>query len=89
MAFLDKLPPIRHNEALSGQMTMESTVFPSAIGLGATFDPDSVEEMADRIRLQMLVDGTRHALSPVMDVSRDPRWGRVGETYGEILLCAP
>lgn len=83
MASHGKLPPIRHNEALTGQMTMESTVFPSAIGLGATFDPESVQEMADVIRRQMLSDGTRQALSPVMDVARDPRWGRVGETYGE------
>ena len=84
-----QLPVIRHNEALTGQMTADSTVFPSAIGLGATFDPAKVEQMADRIRRQMVAEGTRHALSPVMDVARDPRWGRVGETYGEDpTLCA-
>ncbi len=84
-----QLPVIRHNEALTGQMTADSTVFPSAIGLGATFDPSKVQQMADRIRRQMVAEGTRHALSPVMDVARDPRWGRVGETYGEDpTLCA-
>lgn len=83
------IPPIRHNEALTGQMTSDSTVFPAAIGLGATFDPDAVFEMADIIRRQMVAEGTRQALSPVMDVARDPRWGRVGETYGEDpTLCA-
>lgn len=83
------IPPIRHNEALTGQMTHDSTVFPSAIGLGATFDPETVKEMADIIRRQMVAEGTRQALSPVMDVARDPRWGRMGETYGEDpTLCA-
>lgn len=42
-----------------------------------------VEEMAEIIRGQMLAIGVRQALSPVMDVARDPRWGRLGETYGE------
>ena len=83
------IPVIRHNEALTGQMTADSTVFPSAIGLGATWDPAAVEKMADVIRRQMVAEGTRQALSPVMDVARDPRWGRVGETYGEDpTLCA-
>lgn len=83
------IPAIRHNEALTGQMTHDSTVFPSAIGLGATFDPEAVKEMADVIRRQMAAEGTRQALSPVMDVARDPRWGRMGETYGEDpTLCA-
>lgn len=83
------LPVLIHGEAVTGFNSGEATVFPSAIGLGATFDPQLVEEMADVIREQMLATGTRHALSPVMDVSRDPRWGRVGETYGEDpTLCA-
>lgn len=77
------IPAIRHNEALTGQMTADSTVFPAAIGLGATWNPETVYDMADIIRKQMIAEGTRQALSPVMDVSRDPRWGRVGETYGE------
>ncbi|EOS38388.1 hypothetical protein C808_02589 [Lachnospiraceae bacterium M18-1] len=83
------IPAIRHNEALTGQMTADSTVFPSAIALGATWDTEVVQEMADIIREQMVAEGTRQALSPVMDVARDPRWGRVGETYGEDpTLCA-
>lgn len=83
------VPAIRHNEALSGQMTADSTVFPSAIALGASWDPEVVEKMADIIRRQMVAEGTRQALSPVMDVARDPRWGRTGETYGEDpTLCA-
>ena len=83
------IPAIRHNEALCGQMTADSTVFPSAIAMAATWDPDIVEKIGDIIRKQMVAEGTRQALSPVMDVARDPRWGRTGETYGEDpTLCA-
>src|SRR5207249_906792 len=52
-------------------------------GLAATWDPDLVEAVAGVIREQMLAVGARHTLSPVLDVARDPRWGRVEETYGE------
>lgn len=84
-----KIPAIRHNEAVTGQMDKDSTIFPSAIGLGATWNPDTVQQMADLIRQQMVAVGVRQALSPVMDVARDPRWGRMGETYGENpTLCA-
>ncbi|MFF2347671.1 glycoside hydrolase family 3 N-terminal domain-containing protein [Pseudarthrobacter sp. NPDC058119] len=72
-----------HGEAVTGWTGMGGTVFPSAIGLGATWNPPTVQAMSDLIRRQMLAVGVRHALSPVMDVARDPRWGRVGETYGE------
>ncbi|MDR0640872.1 MAG: glycoside hydrolase family 3 C-terminal domain-containing protein [Treponema sp.] len=77
------IPPIIHVEALTGVNSPGSTIFPSAIALGATFSPDTVLEMARIIRGQMVSVGYRQALSPVMDVARDPRWGRVGETYGE------
>lgn len=83
------IPAIRHNEAVTGLMTADGTVFPAAIGLGATWNPNVVEEMTEIIRKQMVSVGIRQALSPVMDVARDPRWGRVGETYGEDpTLCA-
>lgn len=77
------IPPIIHVEALTGVNSAEATIFPSAIGLGATFNPETVRKMGDIIRKQMLAVGYRQALSPVMDVARDPRWGRIGETYGE------
>lgn len=83
------IPAIRHVEAITGVMVADAAIFPSAIGLGATWDPDMVQTMADIIRKQMVSVGMRQALSPVMDVARDPRWGRVGETYGEDpTLCA-
>ena len=83
------IPPIIHVEALSGVMSPDATVFPSAIAMSASFDPELLQAVADTIREQMLAVGFRRALSPVMDVARDPRWGRVGETYGEdATLCA-
>jgi beta-xylosidase len=78
-----KIPAIFHNEALNGVVAPHYTHFPTAIGLAATWDPAAVEEMADLMRRQMRSVGLHQALSPVMDVSRDARWGRVHETYGE------
>jgi beta-xylosidase len=78
-----KIPAIFHNEALNGVVAPQFTHFPTAIGLAATWDPAAVEEMADLMRRQMRSVGLHQALSPVMDVSRDARWGRVHETFGE------
>ena len=77
------VPLLFHAEALNGFMSGGHAVFPTAIGLSATWSPDLVQEMAEVIRGQMLRAGVRQALSPVMDVALDPRWGRVYETYGE------
>jgi beta-glucosidase len=85
----NNIPVLMHCEAVTGLNAAGAAIFPSAIGLGATFNPDTIEKMADSIRSQMVAIGMRQALSPVMDVARDPRWGRVGETYGEDpALCA-
>ena len=78
-----KIPAIFHNEALNGVVSPGFTAFPTPIGLAATWDPAGVQEMADLMRRQMRAVGMNHALAPVMDVARDPRWGRVTETYGE------
>ncbi len=75
--------PSFHVETLTGVSMAEATVFPSAIGLGATFDPELVEKAAEIIHNQAKAAGYDHALSPVLDICRDPRWGRIGETYGE------
>ncbi|MGC9521891.1 MAG: glycoside hydrolase family 3 N-terminal domain-containing protein [Anaerolineae bacterium] len=77
------IPAIAHNEALNGLVAPEAPNFPTAIGLAATWDPEGVEQMTDLIRQQMRAVGLHQALSPVMDVARDARWGRVHETYGE------
>ena len=77
------IPAIFHNEALNGVVAPDFTSFPTAIALAATWNPDAVEEMAELIRHQMRTVGLTQALSPVLDVARDARWGRVHETYGE------
>jgi beta-glucosidase len=78
-----KIPAIFHNEALNGVVAAGFTAFPTPIALAATWDPEAVGEMAATMRRQMRAVGILHALSPVMDVVRDARWGRVTETYGE------
>ncbi|GCE25084.1 beta-glucosidase [Dictyobacter alpinus] len=77
------IPIIVHEESTGGFCHRDATVFPQGIGLAATWNPDLVKRVAEVIRSQMLAVGARHALAPVLDVARDPRWGRVEETYGE------
>ena len=78
------VPPMLHTETLNDLTAMtETTIFPSPIGLGASFDPAIVGKAAQIIHRQTRTMGYYQALVPVLDVYRDPRWGRVGETYGE------
>ncbi|HIQ05954.1 MAG TPA: beta-glucosidase, partial [Anaerolineae bacterium] len=77
------IPAIVHEECLSGYMALGATSFPQAIGIASTWEPELVEQMTSVIRTQMRAVGAHHGLSPVLDVTRDPRWGRVEETFGE------
>ena len=77
------IPAVVHEEICSGLMARGSTVYPQAIGVASTFEPDLNAAMADGIRVQMRKAGAHQGLSPVLDVVRDPRWGRTEETYGE------
>ena len=77
------IPVFVHEEALAGLLQRDATVFPQALGLASTWDAPLLEQIASVVRAQMLAVGARLALAPVMDVARDPRWGRVEETYGE------
>ncbi|HZD43699.1 MAG TPA: glycoside hydrolase family 3 N-terminal domain-containing protein, partial [Methanomicrobiales archaeon] len=77
------IPAIPHEECLSGYMGPEGTTFPQTIGLASTWSPSLVTEITRSIRSQLEAIGTEHALSPVLDVARDLRWGRVEETFGE------
>lgn len=77
------IPAIAHNEALSGLMQLRAADYPTAMALAATWDPQLVEWVAGVARDQMRALGIHQALSPVLDVARDARWGRVHETYGE------
>ncbi len=82
------IPAIIHEESTAGLCARDATQFPQALGLAATWNPDLIGEMAGVIREQMRAVGARHTLAPVLDVARDPRWGRVEETYGESAYLA-
>jgi len=77
------IPAIVHEEICSGLMAREATVFPQAIGLASTWEPTLAEALAGTIRTQMRAAGAHQGLGPVLDVCRDPRWGRLEETFGE------
>jgi beta-glucosidase-like glycosyl hydrolase len=77
------IPAIVHEECLTGFTAYGATVYPAAIAWAATFDPDLVEQMAAAMGRDMAALGVHQGLSPVMDVVRDYRWGRVEETMGE------
>lgn len=77
------IPAVVHEECCSGYMARGATVFPQAIGVASSWQPELVQAMGDVIRQQMRSVGGHHALAPVLDVARDARWGRVEETFGE------
>ena len=77
------IPALVHEECLTGFTSYGATVYPTAIAWAATFDPDLVERMAATIGRDMAALGIHQGLSPVLDVVRDYRWGRVEETMGE------
>jgi beta-glucosidase len=77
------IPALVHEECLTGFTTFGATVYPAAIAWGATFDPGLIERMAAAIGRDMAAVGVHQGLSPVLDVVRDYRWGRVEETIGE------
>ncbi|MGH7497201.1 MAG: glycoside hydrolase family 3 N-terminal domain-containing protein [bacterium] len=77
------IPVIFHEECLHGQAAVDGTSLPQPIGLGATFDPDLVRRLFEMTAEEARARGTHQALAPVVDVAREPRWGRVEETYGE------
>jgi beta-xylosidase len=77
------IPAIAHDECLSGFMAWGATIYPTALAWGATFDPSLVEIMAAQVGETMRSVGVHQGLAPVLDVTRDYRWGRVEETIGE------
>ena len=77
------IPAILHEESCAGAMILGGSVFPQMIGLASTFQPELAKRMTEQIRKQLLAIGARQALAPVLDIGRDPRWGRIEETFGE------
>lgn len=77
------IPAIIHEECLNGFRAKGATIFPQNIGLASTWEPDLIGRITRVIRRQMRATGMHQGLAPVLDVTRDPRWGRVEETFGE------
>ncbi|WP_341679357.1 glycoside hydrolase family 3 N-terminal domain-containing protein [Niveibacterium sp. SC-1] len=77
------IPALAHEECLVGLMAQGATLFPSALAFGATWNPSLIERAAEVIGAEARSVGCRQGLAPVLDVSRDVRWGRTEETFGE------
>jgi beta-xylosidase len=77
------IPAMSHEECLTGLMVKGATLFPSALNYGSTWNPDLIEKVAQEIRKEARQIGCHQGLAPVLDVSRDVRWGRTEETMGE------
>ena len=77
------IPLMFHEECLHGLVAQNATSYPQAIGLAATFDDALVRRIFDSVALEVRSRGIHECLMPVVDLARDPRWGRTEETYGE------
>ena len=77
------IPAIFHEEALHGFAARNGTSFPQAIGLASTWDAQLIHDMYAIAAQEMRALGVHQALTPILDVARDPRWGRIEETMGE------
>jgi beta-glucosidase len=77
------IPVIFHEEALHGLQAQEATSLPQAIALASTWNPELVERAFAAVAQEVRARGAQQVLAPVVDVARDPRWGRFEETYGE------
>ena len=77
------IPVVFHEECLHGHAAVDGTSYPQPIALASTFNPQLIESIFTATALEARSRGAHQALTPVVDVARDPRWGRVEETYGE------
>jgi beta-glucosidase len=77
------IPVLFHEEALHGLVANGATSFPQAMALASTWNPDLVERVFTATAAEARARGVHQVLAPVVDVARDPRWGRIEETYGE------
>ncbi len=77
------IPLIFHEECLHGLAATGGTSYPQAIGLASTWDPALLQKIFTATALEVRTRGVQECLMPVIDLARDPRWGRTEETYGE------
>ncbi len=77
------IPAIFHEESLHGFAARNATSFPQAIGLASSWNPELIQQIYSASAQEMRATGSQQALTPILDVARDPRWGRIEETMGE------
>jgi beta-glucosidase len=77
------IPVMTHEESLHGQQTQDATNFPIPIGLASSWNENLMTEVYTNVAEEVRARGGHHVLAPVVDVTRDPRWGRTEETMGE------
>jgi beta-glucosidase len=77
------IPVMVHEESLHGQQTQDATNFPIPIGLASTWNEELMTEIYTNVAEEVRARGGQHVLAPVVDITRDPRWGRTEETMGE------
>ncbi len=77
------IPVMFHEECLHGHTGPKGTSFPAAIGLASTWDPALIKDVFASVAAEVRARGAQECLAPVLDLARDPRWGRTEETYGE------
>jgi beta-glucosidase len=77
------IPILMHEESLHGYVARDATSFPQSIALASTWDPDLVSRVFSVAAREARARGATLVLAPVVDIARDPRWGRIEETYGE------
>jgi beta-xylosidase len=77
------IPVMFHDECLHGHVAIKGTSYPQAIGLASSWDPELLQEVFTATAAEARARGAQQCLAPVLDLARDPRWGRTEETYGE------
>lgn len=77
------IPVLFHEEGLHGHAARNGTSFPQAIALASSWDPELLERVFTLVAREIRARGVHLVLAPVVDIGRDPRWGRIEETYGE------
>ncbi len=77
------IPVLFHDECLHGHVAPKATSYPQAIALASTWDTGLVQDVFTATAAEVRAAGAQHCLAPVLDLARDPRWGRTEETYGE------
>ena len=77
------IPAMAHDECLTGFTAYGATIYPTSLGMAATFDPALIRRVGEAIGSDMAEAGVHQGLAPVVDVIRDYRWGRCEETFGE------